>query len=514
MPATSLIPAAQYIRMSTEHQQYSLANQSAAIQNYAEKHGYEILWTYSDEARSGVVLRRRRGLQQLLQDAVAGNQPYRAILVYDVSRWGRFQDSDEAAHYEFLCKTAGIPVHYCAETFQNDNTPMSLIMKAVKRSMAAEYSRELGIKIVDGQRRGALMGFKQGGVAGYGLRRLMTDPDKSPKQCLALGERKNLTSDRVILVPGPAEEVQVVRGIFRMLVLENRAVHGIARILNERGIPYTDNGKWSHYSVESILTHPKYAGYLVFGQRTGRLYTKQVKLPTSQWVVTPRAHEPIIDRQTFLAAQQVIQARTFRRANEELLQALKRLLEVEGKLSHELIRASTITPSPSTYRHRFGSLRQAYSLIGYGTTERFGRIDSRTQTQRIREGLIDHIVEMFSGKISRLKPTNSRLRSRLLLPNGLIVSVVVAKAVHVWKSTVRWRVTPVQRERRHVLLLARLAEGNESFLDFHVFRRMEHRGRFYIDSNAAWLKEGMRIQDLSQLCKTAAAVRRPLDRCA
>jgi hypothetical protein len=31
------------------------------------------------------------------------------------SRWGRFQDADESAHYEFLCKSAGIPVHYCAE---------------------------------------------------------------------------------------------------------------------------------------------------------------------------------------------------------------------------------------------------------------------------------------------------------------------------------------------------------------------------------------------------------------
>ena len=142
MPSDSLVPAAQYLRMSTEHQQYSIFNQSATIEKYAEEHGFQVVRTYSDPARSGVILGRRKGLQQLLQDAVAGNQPYRAILVYDVSRWGRFQDSDEAAHYEFLCKTAGIPVHYCAETFANDNSPMSLVMKAVKRSMAAEYSRE------------------------------------------------------------------------------------------------------------------------------------------------------------------------------------------------------------------------------------------------------------------------------------------------------------------------------------------------------------------------------------
>jgi hypothetical protein len=33
------------------------------------------------------------------------------VLVDDVSRGGRFPDADEAAHYEFLCKTAGIQVH-------------------------------------------------------------------------------------------------------------------------------------------------------------------------------------------------------------------------------------------------------------------------------------------------------------------------------------------------------------------------------------------------------------------
>src|SRR5437667_11453980 len=121
-----LVPAAQYLRMSTEHQQYSLENQSTAIQTYAESHSFKVVLTYSDAARSGLILRRRAGLRQLLKDVVAGTAPYKAILVYDVSRWGRFQDTDESAHYEFLCKSAGVPVHYCRETFANDGTLPSL----------------------------------------------------------------------------------------------------------------------------------------------------------------------------------------------------------------------------------------------------------------------------------------------------------------------------------------------------------------------------------------------------
>src|SRR5271170_6963701 len=182
-----LTSAAQYLRMSTEHQQYSLENQSTAILNYAESHGFRVVRTYSDAAKRGLVLRHRKGLQQLLKDVVSETPDYKVILVYDVSRWGRFQDTDESAHYEFLCKSAGVPVHYCAETFANDGTLSSLIMKALKRTMAGEYSRELGVKVLAGQKRLALLGFRQGSRPGYGLRRMLVSPDGQAKQLMADG---------------------------------------------------------------------------------------------------------------------------------------------------------------------------------------------------------------------------------------------------------------------------------------------------------------------------------------
>jgi hypothetical protein len=62
---------------------------------------------------------------------------------YTHSRWGRFQDVDErSAYYEYLLKRAGIRVHYCAEQFENDGTMSSSVLKTLKRSMAAEHSRE------------------------------------------------------------------------------------------------------------------------------------------------------------------------------------------------------------------------------------------------------------------------------------------------------------------------------------------------------------------------------------
>jgi DNA invertase Pin-like site-specific DNA recombinase len=175
MITDSPVPAAQYLRVSTDHQQYSLDNQADAIARYADERGFNITKIYIDAAKSGLRLKNRDGLKQLLKDVVEGNRDYKAILVYDVSRWGRFQDTDESAHYEFLCKSAGVPVHYCAETFENDNSMPGLIMKTLKRTMAGEYSRELPSKIRAGLVRLTKNGFKPGGQPVYGMRRMLLD---------------------------------------------------------------------------------------------------------------------------------------------------------------------------------------------------------------------------------------------------------------------------------------------------------------------------------------------------
>jgi DNA invertase Pin-like site-specific DNA recombinase len=500
-----LVSAAQYLRMSTEHQQYSLENQSTAILKYAESHGFQVVRTYSDAAKRGLVLRHRKGLQELLKDVVGGTSDYKAILVYDVSRWGRFQDTDESAHYEFICKSAGVPVHYCAETFENDGTLPSLIMKTLKRTMAAEFSRELSVKVLAGQKRLASLGFKQGGVPGYGLRRLLISSDRQPKQQLQSGERKSIVTDRVILIPGPAREVRCVRDIYRMLVTEKLSVYAIARELNEKGIEYLGDSKWDYQAVYSVLTHPKYTGCHAFGRTSSKLYTPVVKLPQSAWVLTPGAFEPIIDHATYSEAQRILQSRTISKSDQELLDSLRALLATEGRLSLSVIKNSENVPSPSTYRHRFGSLRRAYELIGYGRPDQFGPIDLRRRTHALREGLISQIATMFPDNVSVIR-RGGRWRSQLQLRNDSIVSVLVARSVRIWKSTLRWRVDPVQHERGLVTLLARLNADNTMFLDFYVLPRVDRVRRFDLRLIDGWLNRGRRLSNLREFCGVVASI--------
>ena len=245
--------AAQYVRMSTEHQQYSTQNQAQTIQEYAEQRGIEIIKTYADDRKSGLVIGGRAALQQMIADVESGTAEFNVILVYDVTRWGRFQDADESAYYEYLCKRAGIQVVYCAEQFENDGSPVSTIVKGVKRAMAGEYSRELSVKVFAGQCRLIELGFRQGGAAGFGLRQVLIDERGNIKGELKRGDHKSLQTDRVILMPGPAEEIAWVNRMYRWLIEDDLSFREIADRLNGAGIVTDFDRAWTPSSVRTVL---------------------------------------------------------------------------------------------------------------------------------------------------------------------------------------------------------------------------------------------------------------------
>jgi len=241
--ASMPVRAACYVRMSTEHQQYSIHNQMIVNQHYAMAHGMEIVRIYSDEGISGLNIQRRLGLQHLMEDVRSGKADFSFVLVYDVSRWGRFQDTDQGAHYEFECREMGIKIIYCAEPFENDNTPMTAVIKAIKRAMAAEYSRELGVKVFQAQCNLARLGFDQGGGPPYGLKHLIVDERGEHATAARRGMRRAFT-DRTILAPGPPSEIKVIRQIFHRFVHLLESPGRIARHLNKGGLRTRSGRRW------------------------------------------------------------------------------------------------------------------------------------------------------------------------------------------------------------------------------------------------------------------------------
>ncbi|MBB5691963.1 DNA invertase Pin-like site-specific DNA recombinase, partial [Roseomonas alkaliterrae] len=340
--------------MSTDHQRYSTENQSAAIRKYAEERGIEIVRTYADHGKSGLSLAGRSGLKSLIDDVRAGRADFDLILVYDVSRWGRFQDADESAFYEYQCRKAGIQVEYCIDGFENDGSPVATIVKGVKRALAGEGSRLLSVRVFAGQGRLIELGFRQGGPAGFGLRRYLLDGAGNRKAPLTRGEQKSLQTDRVILVPGPAEEVDAVRWIYRSFVEEGRSENEIATLLNAQGIS-TDLGRpWTRGTVHQVLINEKYVGDNVWNRISCKLQGARVRNRPDMWIRRDGAFEPLVDRMLFEAAQIIIRERSRRLTDEEMLEVLRTILANRGYLSGLVIDEGS---RPSTWWKKLVGLR-------------------------------------------------------------------------------------------------------------------------------------------------------------
>jgi len=461
-----VVRAAQYLRMSTEHQKYSTQNQAEAIATYAGLRNIEIVCTYADAGRSGLRLNGRDALQRLLNDVRSGRADFEFVLVYDVSRWGRFQDADESAYYEYSCKEAGIQVLYCAEPFENDGSLTSTILKNVKRAMAGEYSRDLSTKVFIGQCRITSLGFWHGGPASYGLRRQLVDEFGTPKAQLEYGQQKSLQNDRVVLKPGPAFEVETVRRVFKSFVTERKGVTEIAEDLNAKRIWTTRGNSWSGQTIDKILTNEIYVGNIVFNRTSFKLKQKSVVNPPEMWVRRDNALEAIIAPKIFARAQKLIAKRRQRMSDQEALAKLSALWRKRGHLSNDIIIAAKTVPDTSTYIKRFGSLTEAYRLIGFRPKPRYcwAAIEARI------EGIVDGQVAGILSNIEKMGGCgNFDHAARLLtVSEKLAVSIGSARCVSEGAGQMRWHVRINRVTKSDLALVFKMNRSNEKIQEYYL----------------------------------------------
>ena len=259
--------AAQYIRMSTDKQDLSPDIQKEAIAAYAAAREIEIVATYEDDGRSGIYLKNRPALQKLLQD-VANQKQFSVVLVYDVSRWGRFQDTDAAAYYEYHCRLNGADVIYVAELFGAEVNPITAMLKSMKRAMAAEYSRDLAVKSRAGQHYAVSCGHQMGPLPPLGYRRSSVSADGQRRAMLEPGQRKLASTDRVEWVLGPLDEVQLVARICDLYARDGLTFTAMARLAALEGWRDHQGRQLNNRSLATLLKNEALIGNFVWGRRT------------------------------------------------------------------------------------------------------------------------------------------------------------------------------------------------------------------------------------------------------
>ena len=457
--------------MSTDHQKYSTENQSDAIKQYAEARGIEIVRTYTDAGKSGLKIEGRDALRQLIEDVQNGAVDFMVVLVYDISRWGRFQDADESAYYEYLCRRAGIAVEYCAEQFNNDGSPISTIVKSVKRAMAGEYSRELSTKVFAGQGRLIEKGYRQGGPAGFGLRRTLIDKHGIIKGLLQRGEHKSIQTDRVILTLGPAEEVDFVRKIYLDFIHLRRNESQIAADLNTRGLTTDLGHPWSRGTVHQILINEKYVGDNVWNRRSFKLKKKRVQNEPEMWIRARDAFQAIIERELFETARTIINARSFRLSDEEMLQSLRKLYLEKGLLSGIVIDECDGLPSSSAYSSRFGSLLRAYRLVGFTPDRDYRYLQVNRELRKLHPEILRRILD-------ELQTTGSEawqdLKTDRVMVNGeFSLSVVVARCIETPTGLLRWNLRFDTSLAPDITVVVRMDSVNRAPLDYYLFPRID-----------------------------------------
>ena len=171
---------------------------------FAKKHGIEVIDVFEDRGKSGLNAEGRPAFQALMKRVVE-DPSFALILVNDVSRWGRFPDTDLSAYYESFCRQHGKNVIY-TDSGKFDPSKegefAERLMIQIKRHQAADYSKVLSKKTKDGAMHVARQGYRPGGAPPYGMRRVMLNEQKQRDRVLEPGQRKGLQNGRTILEPG------------------------------------------------------------------------------------------------------------------------------------------------------------------------------------------------------------------------------------------------------------------------------------------------------------------------
>ncbi|MBN2559745.1 MAG: recombinase family protein [Phycisphaerae bacterium] len=359
---------AYYRHSAQDRQENSVEIQQDQVRKFAADNGIEIIREFADRGKSGLSAEGRDSFNEMLHEYVVGGKAnFELVLVLDVSRWGRFQETDLSAYYTGLCLQHGKQVVFTTIGFPKENDLLHGLHLSIERYRAASYSRELSGKVWKGCAKIAGGGYWAGGSAPYGMCRILLDEKRNPLQVLARGEHKAIHNQRVTLGPGDPAEIEAVRFIFNQLASGGVMPEAIAERLNEMGRPAPGGGQWSRGAVRAILGNEIYAGAMVWNKTSQKMKSRSHHNPASDWIRAEDAFEAVVPRAVFDRARDLLrerdEARLYKYSGPGMVEKLRDLYERYGIVSHKLVAAGKDMPSPATYVHRFRGFDLAYQAI-------------------------------------------------------------------------------------------------------------------------------------------------------
>jgi hypothetical protein len=332
----------------------------------------------------------------------------------------------------------------------------------------------LSAKVFKGQCKLIELGFRQGGPAGYGLRRMLISMTGDEKGVLERGEHKSLQTDRVVLVPGPDDEIQVVRLMYQMFTRDGLTERQIAHWLNSEGIIYTEIARpWSAAMVHQVLTNEKYIGNNVYNRISFKLKKKRVRNAPEMWVRRDGAFPLIVDPALFHMARGIIVERARRFTDEEMLAKLKELLAKHGALTADVVDNADGMPSSSAYQCRFGSLIKAYQRVGFSPDRDYRYVEINRNLRALRLPFEEEVIkklEQMGARIARNADTG-----QLLINGEYTAQIVFSRCQQTACGCLRWLINLDQPSVADITVVVRMDSANQAPTDFYLLPRIDVR---------------------------------------
>jgi site-specific DNA recombinase len=262
-----------FARVSSDSQDvdFSISAQLKALREYANKHGYQVVKEYIDEAEIGRTS-ARPAFKEMVALARWSDKPFDAILVWKYSRLARSRE--DSILYKAMLKKNGFTVVSINEPF--DDSPTGRLPEGIIESIDKFYSDNLGEDVTRGMRESASRGFYLLSKPPFGYRKVkVLDGNKEPAR----------------LEPAPYQ-ASIVKEMFES-IKSGRSLTNIVKSLNAKGIPSPRGKKWGKTAVHEIITNEIHNGTFVWGINSKR---------GLQPVRTENTCPTIVDSDTFIMA--------------------------------------------------------------------------------------------------------------------------------------------------------------------------------------------------------------------
>ncbi len=295
-----------YGRLSTTDKQdpaLSFPSQRKACERKVAELEGEVTCEFEDQ-ESGAKADRPGWTALTAEARDQANRRFDAVVIYQTSRLAR--DRLHAALFERELRKVGVSIHYAMGGGDPD-TPEGSMMIGIQQLFDEFERSKLSRETKRGMREASIQGYRAGGRAPYGYRRV--------KQAMPEGHKGDTDKSRVTLKPDP-EQAPVIGQIFDLFVGGKLSAKGVANVLNQPGGPpspsHVDSarnlrGHWAASTISAILKNPVYTGRIVWNRldfteakHSGGGARRRAK---EEWVVTEDAHLSLVSDEVFEAAQ-------------------------------------------------------------------------------------------------------------------------------------------------------------------------------------------------------------------